>query len=295
MIFSPPRSLPDQDQGTTGIQPRGIKNRNHNCAIIAFLQMCFHVPSLLRILQAPLPKPWDLLRLAFLKYSKGSGPLDLLPLATPPTVLSQSKDTGELLARFLSAAREGQLALTFSIPWILHLKPEDTLLQSLRDLSLERDRPSPTEVMKEDTFIFQLDRMDMMGSKNRKKTKFPVFLGQEHLKLMGSERGGEAYALQAVVVHSGGSGRGHYVTYLNRKTDHRWTLFDDHQVQEVPEELVCNQEATLLVYSRLRELREGNPKKSISNRQTSFVQLFARFVFEHRPDRQTTTPTVYPP
>ena len=48
---------------------------------------------------------------------------------------------------------------------------------------------------------------------------------------------------------------GDYVTYLTRKTDHHWTLFNDHQVQEVPEELVCNQEATLLIYSRLRELR----------------------------------------
>ena len=74
--------------------------------------------------------------------------------------------------------------------------------------------------------------------------------------ITGDKNEGTAYSLQAVVVHSGTSGRGHYVTYLNRKADHHWTLFDDHQVKEVSEGLVLRQEATILIYSRLREFRQ---------------------------------------
>ena len=65
------------------------------------------------------------------------------------------------------------------------------------------------------------------------------------------------------MVHRSVSGRGHYVTYLSRNTDHRWTLFDDHKVQEVSEGLVLRQEATILIYSRLRELRQ-DPKETDS-------------------------------
>ena len=85
-----------------------------------------------------------------------------------------------------------------------------------------------------DTLIFQLDRANLSGSKNKTKTQFPLTLNRESQTLARGESEGDLYNLQTVVVHQGNSTKqGNFVTFLKPAAGPHWALFDDHKVQWV--------------------------------------------------------------
>ncbi len=59
------------------ILPRGIRNMGCICSTATVLQLCFHITTLTRILEEPLPQPAAFLTVALRRYTTDNGPLDL--------------------------------------------------------------------------------------------------------------------------------------------------------------------------------------------------------------------------
>ena len=124
------------------------------------------------------------------------------------------------------------------------------------------------------TLIFQLDRANLSGSKNKTKTQFPLALNRESQTLKRGESEGDLYNLQVVVVQGNLTKQEHYVTFLKPVAGPHWPLFDDHNVQWVSEESVLAQQAnppiillqsttyTYLTLGRWKRVRKRKKKHS---------------------------------
>ena len=84
------------------------------------------------------------------------------------------------------------------------------------------------------TLIFQFDRSDLMGSKIKRHTAYPITLDAEAYRLTSGGPLTHPLALQAVIVHQGQKvNKGHYVIFIKLTNSSGWALCDDDKILQL--------------------------------------------------------------
>ena len=225
---------------------RGLRNQGGTCAIIVVLQACFQVPQLTRLLELSTHPQLDAWRSLLARYRAGTGPLSTGTMASliPAGLRPSTADAGEILTGLLTLFGLERL--------IKHLAPADTLLSSVRQAMHTRALPPPASgVNNGSIFIVQFDRSDPTGLKIRKRTSYPIVLGQDTYHLACGVPMVRPLTLQAVITHRGQTvTKGHYVVFTKLFESPGWALCDDDKVQWVSEMEVLAQEAFILIYAQ---------------------------------------------
>ena len=135
---------------------------------------------------------------------------------------------------------------------IHYLVPEETLVTSIRTAANARALPQPRPgVNDSNTLIFQFGRSDLMGSKIKRHTTYPIPLNSETYRLTSGRPLVHPLALQAVIVHQGHEvDKGHYVIFIKLTHSPGWALCDDEKVQWVSEMEALAQKAFVLIYTK---------------------------------------------
>lgn len=102
-----------------------------------------------------------------------------------------------------------------------------------------------------DVLMIQLKRFDYLGRKDNSKINYQTVLDLNQYRSKKCTRN-LTYRLHAVVMHTGTTGGGHYVT-LARGPDDKWLEFNDDYVSQVSEKQVKDPYMTpyLLFYNRI--------------------------------------------